>query len=162
VIVEDIERKSFSDWVLSIRDGTIGESNDVDISTGIPSDLLMSSNGDPNVLDSMSDITYFQDRDILAPKNSIVDQINEYMLDLVPGEEKVYLSYDSTLSQNNDGDAVDDVHTPEFLNTITTSAFWYSKSQAHIKGWSTSDVVEEYKSKIKLMQWYKTTNNQNE
>jgi hypothetical protein len=56
---------------------------------GIPSDLLISINGYPlasivhstypNVLDSMSDISYFQDRTILAPKNTIVYQINEYM-----------------------------------------------------------------------------------
>jgi len=69
----------------------------------------------------MSDISYFQDRAILTPKNTIVEQINEYMLDLIPGEENVYLSYDSTLSQNKDGDSIDDVHAPEFLNTIIAS-----------------------------------------
>jgi len=126
-----LERKLFSDWVLGIGDGTIGESNEVDISTCIPPDLLLPSNGDPlasvvqstypNVLDSMSDINYFQDRAILAPKNTIVEQINEYMLDLIPGEERVYLSCDSIISQNKDGDSVDDVHTPEFLNTIVAS-----------------------------------------
>lgn len=66
----------------------------------------------------MSDISYFEDRAMLAPKNTIVDQINEYMLDLIPGEEKVYLCYDSPLSHNKDVDAIDDVHTPEFLNTL--------------------------------------------
>jgi len=126
-----IKRKLFSDWVLGIGDGTIGESNDVDISTCIPSDLLLPTNGDPlaaivqstypNVLDSTSDINYFQNMAILTPKNTIVDQINEYKLDLIPGEEKVYLSYDSTISQNKDGDSIDDLHTPEFLNTIIAS-----------------------------------------
>jgi len=129
--VDISERKSFSDWVLAIGDGTVGQSNDVDISTTIPSDLLISSNGDPiasivqstypNVIDSLNDISYFQDRAILAPKNTIVEQINEYMLDLIPGEEKVYLSYDSTVSQDKDGNAIDDIHTPEFLNTIVAS-----------------------------------------
>jgi len=57
----------------------------------------------------------------LAPKNTIVEQINEYMLDLIPGEEKVYLSYDSTISQDKDGNVIDDIHTPEFLNTIVVS-----------------------------------------
>nr|ABO80926.1 hypothetical protein MtrDRAFT_AC144563g48v2 [Medicago truncatula] len=36
-------------------------------------------------------------------------------------EEKVYLSYDSPIHCNLNGDHIDDVHTPEFLNTITTS-----------------------------------------
>jgi ATP-dependent DNA helicase PIF1 len=30
------------------------------------------------------------------------------------------LSYDSPLSRNTNGDAIDDVHTPEFFNTINT------------------------------------------
>jgi ATP-dependent DNA helicase PIF1 len=68
----------------------------------------------------MTDITYFQDKAILTPKNSIVKQINDYMLDLIPSEAKMYLSYDSPLSTNLNGDAIDVVHTPEFLNTINT------------------------------------------
>jgi len=43
------------------------------------------------------------------------------MLDLMPGEEKTYLSYDTPLSQNRNCDVVDDVHTLEFLNTINAS-----------------------------------------
>ena len=40
---------------------------------------------------------------------------------MVPGEEKVYLSYDSPIKCNLNGDHIDDVHTPEFLNTVTAS-----------------------------------------
>jgi len=69
----------------------------------------------------MSDITYFQNRAILTTKNSIVEKIKDYMLDMVPGEEKVYLSYDSPILRNLNGDHIDDVHTLEFLNTITAS-----------------------------------------
>jgi ATP-dependent DNA helicase PIF1 len=43
------------------------------------------------------------------------------MLNMIPGEEKVYLSYDSTIKQDNNGDAIEDVYTPEFLNTIVAS-----------------------------------------
>ncbi|KEH25468.1 PIF1-like helicase [Medicago truncatula] len=75
----------------------------------------------PNLLDGMTDISYFQDKAILAPTNSIVDQIKDYMLDLMPGEEKTYLSYDTPLIHNGNCDAVDDVHTLEFLNTINAS-----------------------------------------
>jgi hypothetical protein len=46
----------------------------------------------PNILDSMTDIAYFQDKSILTPKHSIVKQINDYILDLIPGEAKMYLS----------------------------------------------------------------------
>ncbi|KEH36616.1 PIF1-like helicase [Medicago truncatula] len=125
------ERKLFSDWVLRVGDGTIGEVNDVDISVVIPSDLLIPSSGNPiayivdstypNLLGNIGKAEYFQSRAILAPKNTIVEQVNDYVLDLIPGEEKIYLSYDTPYHKNIDGDAVDDIHTPEFLNTIVAS-----------------------------------------
>jgi len=43
----------------------------------------------------MNDISYFQNRVILSPKNTIVEKINDYMLELLPGEEKTYLSCDT-------------------------------------------------------------------
>jgi ATP-dependent DNA helicase PIF1 len=58
---------------------------------------------------------------ILTTKNSIVKKINEHMLDMIPGEERIYLSYDSTISKENNGNAISDTHTPEFLNTIVAS-----------------------------------------
>jgi len=128
----DIEgRRQFSEWVLSIGNGTIGEDNLVDKTITIPSDLLAEVDGCPiasivqstypNLLANMGDIEYFQNRAILTSKNSIVEKINEYMLDMVPGEEKVYLSYDSAQERKVHGDAIDDIHTPEFLNTIVAS-----------------------------------------
>jgi len=50
------ERMSFSEWVLGVGDGTVGESNDVDITLSIPSDLLIPSSGD--ALASIVDNTY--------------------------------------------------------------------------------------------------------
>jgi len=103
----------------------------VDKTIVVPSDVLIESardplativeNTHPNILESMSDISYFQNRAILTTKNSIVKKINNYMLGMVPGEEKVYLIYDSPIHRNLNGDHIDDVHTPEFLNTITAS-----------------------------------------
>jgi len=54
------------------------------------------------------------------------------MLDLMPGEEKTYLSYDSTLTHNWNGDVVDDVQTPEFLNTINASGLPHHKIRLKI------------------------------
>jgi ATP-dependent DNA helicase PIF1 len=39
----------------------------------------------------------------------------------MPGDEKVYLSYDSPCEGDSGVDAFDVVHTPEFLNTIVAS-----------------------------------------
>jgi ATP-dependent DNA helicase PIF1 len=122
------QRKEFSDWILGIGDGNVGEDNDVDMSVQIPDELLIKSAGDslasivystyPSFLDNMNDLSFFQERAILAPKNDIVDKINDYMLSLIPGDQKTYLSLDSPCSLNSDIDNPDNVHTTEFLNTI--------------------------------------------
>ena len=39
-IVDMEEKRQFSEWVLSIGDGRIGEDNEVDKTIAIPSDLL--------------------------------------------------------------------------------------------------------------------------
>jgi len=80
----------------------------------------------------MSDLSFFQDRTILAPKNSILDEVNEYILNLVPGEEKIYLSYDSSLYAKPGTNSPDEVYTPEFLNTI--SAFNHGFVQQNTAG----------------------------
>jgi len=51
---------------------------------------------------------------------------------MMPGEEKTYLSYDTTLTHNGDCDAIDDVHTPEFFNTITASGLPHHKIRLKI------------------------------
>jgi hypothetical protein len=45
------------------------------------------------------------------------------MMKNIPGEEKEYLSYDSPDKDNDNFgvDCPDDIHTPEFLNTINCS-----------------------------------------
>lgn len=94
------ERKQFLDWILGIGNGTIGHSNDVDINVSIPDDLLLQSKGDllqfvvnstyPFFLDNMNVGAFFQDSVILTPRNDIVDLINQYMLSLLPRDEKSY------------------------------------------------------------------------
>lgn len=122
------ERKQFSDWVLGIGDGSIGEVIDDDIKVQIPDDILIHSTGNhiaaivdaiyPSLAMNMHDPSFFQERAILTPKNVTVEKINDYMLSLVPGEENIYLSCDSPLTKPSMANRPDDIHTPEFLNTI--------------------------------------------
>ena len=58
---------------------------------------------------------------ILTPKNATVEESNDYAMSLIPEEEKTYLSCDSPLSTNSAQSRSDDIHTPEFLNTINAS-----------------------------------------
>ena len=126
------ERKAFSEWVLGIGDGCIGDISDDQIQLQIPPDLLIKSSGDhiasivestyPSILHNMHDESFFQDRAILTPKNTVVDEINSYVLSLIPGEEKTYLSCDSSVVDTASVNRPDDVHTPEFLNSINSSS----------------------------------------
>jgi len=124
-------KKEFSEWVLAIGDGSIGEENDEDIKVSIPEDLLIHCSGDPiaaiveciypSLLNNMHDLEFFQNRAILTPKNVTVEEINAFCLSLMTGEEVTYLSCDSHLANPSMVNRVEDVHTPEFLNTITAS-----------------------------------------
>ncbi|XP_056690166.1 uncharacterized protein [Spinacia oleracea] len=70
----------------------------------IPPDLLVKHHEDkkaalveeiyPDLLTRYTDIKYLADRAILAPKNDCVDEINNYILSLIHGEEGVYKSVD--------------------------------------------------------------------
>ena len=96
------ELKEFSDWILNVGDGNIGENNDGKVEIGIPDDMLIKNSGDPiasivdstypSMLESMSYLSFFQSMAILAPTNDIVDSLNNYILSIIPGEEKTYLS----------------------------------------------------------------------
>lgn len=69
----------------------------------------------------MNDPTFFQYRAILAPTNDIVTELNDYIMSMMPGEMKTFISLDTPCSADGGVDRPDDVHTPEFLNTIVAS-----------------------------------------
>ncbi|KEH26980.1 PIF1-like helicase [Medicago truncatula] len=68
----------------------------------IPEDLLISDTTNPlmslidivylDLNDNLGDPLFFQEREILAPTLDSVEHVNEYMMSLIPGEEKEYLS----------------------------------------------------------------------
>ena len=53
--------------------------------TGEPIDAIVKSTY-PNLLTHISDGKYFQDRAILAPTNEIVQEINDYIMSILPGD----------------------------------------------------------------------------
>ncbi|XP_012853807.1 PREDICTED: uncharacterized protein LOC105973332 [Erythranthe guttata] len=116
--------------VLSIDDGTNDDDNDGVIDIEIPDDLLIQSSGNHlasiaektclNLLANIMDSEYLQQRAILAPTNEIVEKVNDYMLSLVPEEERVCLSLDSPCTANESVESHHDIHTIEFLNPITS------------------------------------------
>ncbi|CAH9120908.1 unnamed protein product [Cuscuta epithymum] len=127
------ELKSFSDLMLKVGDGNVGDVRDGDVFIDIPDDMLITTSSDPiasivastypSFLENIADPTYFQERAILTPTNDVVEFINNYMISLMPGETRTCLSFDSPCSPKGSTNGVkfDGVHTQEFFNTINGS-----------------------------------------
>uniref|UniRef100_A0A0V0IDP9 ATP-dependent DNA helicase n=1 Tax=Solanum chacoense TaxID=4108 RepID=A0A0V0IDP9_SOLCH len=125
------ELQEFSDWILAIGDGSIGNSFDGIDKVLIPKDLLITEYPDPiaaivesTYLDfstNCNDVGYLQQRAILAPTLGMVESINQYMISLNHNPEKSYLSSDKICKSDHTYSALEHVHTPDFLNTIKCS-----------------------------------------
>ena len=86
------ELKEFSNRILNVGDGNIGENNDGEFKIEISDDMLIKNSGDPiasiidstypSLLESMSYLSFFQSMAILAPTNDIVDSLNNYILSI--------------------------------------------------------------------------------
>ncbi|XP_052626765.1 uncharacterized protein LOC111894439 [Lactuca sativa] len=83
----------------------LGGPNDGKAIVDIPEDILINDPCDPigslinfvcpSILENFNIAGYFQERAILAPKNEVVQEINDRLLKLILGEQKEYLSSDS-------------------------------------------------------------------
>ncbi|KAF7812124.1 ATP-dependent DNA helicase PIF1-like [Senna tora] len=78
----------------------------------------------PQFLENCDDYAYFSDRAIVSPTLDDVAQVNDYMLGLLPGEERIFLSFDS-ISNQDPNPKLANVYTTEFLNTISGSGLPY-------------------------------------
>ncbi|KAI3729501.1 hypothetical protein L6452_18161 [Arctium lappa] len=102
----DIEQtRIFANWILHLGEGKVGSVNDGEAIIDIPDELLITDSTDlitaliefvyPSILVDVKNSSYFQERAILAPKHEVVQDINDRLLSLFPGDEKDYLSSDS-------------------------------------------------------------------
>ncbi|KAG8364793.1 hypothetical protein BUALT_Bualt18G0035700 [Buddleja alternifolia] len=55
----------------------------------------------PNMVDHVNDADYMVSRAIITPRNIDVDNINQMLIGLFPGEERVYTSWNSVEDDNN-------------------------------------------------------------
>ncbi|KAH1086729.1 hypothetical protein GYH30_018296 [Glycine max] len=125
------ETAAFAQWITDIGDGIIGDENDGYDTIEIPHELLITEYNDPihSIISStFPDLShhhnnheYFQTRAILASTNEIVQQVNDYMLTMISGEQMEYLSSDSV----DKSETIESCHfrslTTKFLNSLTTS-----------------------------------------
>jgi len=92
---ENKEISEFSNWLLSVGEGKVSELNDGFAEIPIPKDMLITEYQDPllaivqstypDFLDNYQSYDYLKSRAILASTIEVVDQINEYILGLMPG-----------------------------------------------------------------------------
>jgi ATP-dependent DNA helicase PIF1 len=92
---ENEEIEEFSNWLLRLGEGRINEPNDGYAEIPIPKDMLLTEYEDPilaivqstypNFLDNYKSYDYLKSRAILASTIEVVDQINDYVLGLMPG-----------------------------------------------------------------------------
>ncbi|XP_058768015.1 uncharacterized protein LOC131641730 [Vicia villosa] len=125
------EITQFSDWLLRIGEGRISEPNDGTAKIDIPLDILITEFDDPIVaivnttypdfIINFQSIDYLKSRTILASTLEIVDQINDHILNLMPGEIRDYYSANSVDKSEIHDPIVVDILTPEFLSSLRTS-----------------------------------------
>ncbi|XP_074318468.1 uncharacterized protein LOC141655281 [Silene latifolia] len=127
------EIRKFSEWILKIGDGLVGDPNDGDgeVDIEFPDDLRIKHVTNP--IASLVDITYpdlqnrlwdpnyLQERAILAPTHEIVEDVNDYVLSLIHEQERIYLSSDE-VSRDDTTMGEPDLYTTEFLNSIKCSS----------------------------------------
>ena len=121
----------FAEWILKVGDGKLAEPNDGETEIEIPNEFLITEFDNPleaivnstypSLLHNFKDPQFLKERAILAPTLDIVQKINEYMLSLIPGEEKIYLSSDSACRANSQIEAPENMYTPEILNGLNIS-----------------------------------------
>jgi len=74
----------------------------------------------PDLLNNYSNRDFLQKRDVLASTKHVVDKINDYVLSLIPSEEKENCSADSIDKSDELLSPAFGVLTPEFLNSLET------------------------------------------
>ncbi|KAD4585651.1 hypothetical protein E3N88_23252 [Mikania micrantha] len=93
------------EWLLDIEEGKVGGLNNNEGLIEVPNDLLIADSLDPisdlidfvypSILQNFKNPNFFQERAILAPKNNVVEGINDRLMSMFPGDDMEYLSSDS-------------------------------------------------------------------
>ncbi|KAF7812780.1 putative nuclease HARBI1 [Senna tora] len=86
--------------------------------------LTVASSGIASQLIPGGKTAHSSDRAILSPTLDDVAQVNDYMLGLLTGEERIFLSFDS-ISNQDPNPKLANVYTTKFLNTISGSGLPY-------------------------------------
>jgi len=122
---ESNNAENFNNYLLHIGDDN--ESTLSDNMIQIPDNMVIPSEDDEkflqtlikktylNLSENISNFIYIIDRAILTTKNKYVDNINQKIINQIPGETIIYHSYDSVLNDTHN------LYQSELLNSLTPS-----------------------------------------
>uniref|UniRef100_A0A6N2LSK5 DNA helicase Pif1-like 2B domain-containing protein n=1 Tax=Salix viminalis TaxID=40686 RepID=A0A6N2LSK5_SALVM len=122
----------FSKWTLSVGNGYMSDlpslSEPDDYFVVVPSNLLFQPSCDPisaivstiypNISEAQVDPYYFRERAIVTTKNIIVDEINDFVFRITPGEKRVYLGIDSISTSSIESDNASSLYPLEYINQL--------------------------------------------
>lgn len=120
--IDNLEQvNEFADCIIKIGERSTDHENNGESLVEISDDLLINVIDDPissivnatytNLFGNLDNLSYFQERAILAPTLKDIDNINDYMLFLILIDERMHLSYGSICKAD----------TYEFLNCVKLS-----------------------------------------
>jgi ATP-dependent DNA helicase PIF1 len=125
------EIKKFADWILNIGDGIMDADEDGVTTIQIPNQLCILEGIDPllslidfvypNIVLNFKNTNQFEDQAILCQTLEVVEKVNDFVLSLIPGESKEYLSADTPCKSDEEHPVQGDWFTSEFLNDIKCS-----------------------------------------
>ncbi|XP_015948462.1 uncharacterized protein LOC107473413 [Arachis duranensis] len=107
--IHGVQLKEFATWLLQIGDGLIGDSTDRESVIRIPDNLLLNIES-PSWIILRVGVTL-----------DVVTEVNNHVMSLIPGNERVYLSSDTLI--NEDGHLQSELYTmsTESLNALNCS-----------------------------------------
>lgn len=132
--LEDVA--SYFQWTFKLREGKlhvqkVDDDEEMPSWITIPESFISSSGGDliDDVISSAYrslevryyDREYLRNRVILAPRNDIVDDVNNRILNRLPSESKTYLSVDRIASTSENFDSHSVLYPVEYLNSLNFS-----------------------------------------
>ena len=71
-----------------------------------------------NIMQNMTYVDYFKDRTTLAQTLDVVDDINNHVMSIIPGDEKIDLSFDSICVEEGNMESQLDAVSTEITNGL--------------------------------------------
>ncbi|KAL4609927.1 hypothetical protein ACB092_08G015800 [Castanea dentata] len=140
----DIAAREFAEWILKVGDGELNNSESEAL-IEIPHDLLIQPGSHPfnDIMNAtypdfhtkFNDSKYLEEREILAPRNEVVEDINDYMIDLINVDEETYLSADSICKASTNILNQDVMYPTEFLNSLKVPGIPNHKLRLKLSKW---------------------------